>query len=95
MINPAEFSEEELTSTLTRLHAYVEDEKQLRIDIKGHFDANNKSKKPYLDMKELRQFLTKFFAEYRIRAPLTDEFIDATFREIDMNHDNKIQPEEL
>ncbi len=46
-------------------------------------------------MKELRQFLTKFFAEYRIRAPLTDEFIDATFREIDMNHDNKIQPEEL
>ena len=39
--------------------------------------------------------MTQFFAEYRIRAPLTDEFIDATFREIDANHDNKIQLEEL
>ena len=48
-----------------------------------------------LDRKELRQFLSSFFSTYRIRAPLTDEFIDATFREIDQNHDNLIQPEEL
>ena len=26
---------------------------------------------------------------------MTDEYIDATFREIDTNHDNKIQPDEL
>ena len=95
MINPSEFQEEELTSTLTKLHAYIADESQLRKDIQSHFEANTKQKKAYLDLKELRQFLTQFFAEYRIRAPLTDEFIDATFREIDANHDNKIQLEEL
>ena len=27
--------------------------------------------------------------------PLTNEYVDATFREIDVNKDNKIQPEEL
>ena len=27
--------------------------------------------------------------------PLTDEYVDATFREIDSNRDNKIQPNEL
>ena len=27
--------------------------------------------------------------------PLTDEFVHATFNQIDKNHDNKIQPEEL
>ena len=48
-----------------------------------------------LDRKELRQFLSTFFTTYRIRAPLTDEFIDATFREIDTNHDNSIEPNEL
>ena len=58
MINPAEFQEEELTSTLTKLHAYKADESQLRKDIQRHFEANKKQKQPYLDLKELRQFLT-------------------------------------
>jgi len=48
-----------------------------------------------LDQKELRHFLESFFTTYHIRAPLTDEYVDATFREIDVNKDNKIQPEEL
>ena len=39
--------------------------------------------------------MTSFFTTYHIHAPLTDEYVDATFREIDTNRDNKIQPEEL
>ena len=39
--------------------------------------------------------MTEFFKSYKIHAPLTDEYVDAVFREIDANHDNKIQPEEL
>ena len=39
--------------------------------------------------------MTNFFQTYHIRAPITDEYVDATFREIDANKDNKIQPEEL
>ena len=27
--------------------------------------------------------------------PITDEYVDAVFRSIDSNHDNKLQPEEL
>ena len=27
--------------------------------------------------------------------PVTDEYVDALFRTIDTNHDNKIQPDEL
>ena len=27
--------------------------------------------------------------------PITDEYVDAVFRSIDTNHDNKVQPEEL
>ena len=27
--------------------------------------------------------------------PVTDEYVDAVFRSIDSNHDNKIQPDEL
>ena len=48
-----------------------------------------------MDRRELRQFLSDFFGSYHIRVPITDEYVDALFRTIDKNHDNKIQPEEL
>jgi len=48
-----------------------------------------------LDRRELRQFLGNFFGSYHIRVPITDEYVDAVFRSIDTNHDNKVQPDEL
>lgn len=39
--------------------------------------------------------MVQFFGQYHIRAPVTDEYVDAVFREIDANRDNKIQLEEL
>jgi len=32
---------------------------------------------------------------YKIHFPVTDEYVDAVFREIDKDRDNKIQPKEL
>jgi hypothetical protein len=32
---------------------------------------------------------------YKIHFPVTDEFVDGVFRQIDADHDNKIQPAEL
>jgi len=39
--------------------------------------------------------LTNFFTQYKIHFPVTDEYVDAVFREIDLNRDNKIQQNEL
>ena len=36
-----------------------------------------------------------FFTHYHIHLPVTSEFVDATFREIDANHDGKINFEEM
>ena len=58
----------------------------------SEYDDDNNA---FLDRRELRQFLNNFFGGYHIRVPITDEYVDAVFRSIDSNHDNKIQPEEL
>ena len=46
-------------------------------------------------LQPMIDFLNAFFASYKIKFPITDEYVDAVFREIDLNHDNKIQPIEL
>ena len=39
--------------------------------------------------------MKQFFTIYKIHFPITDEYVDAVFIEIDANRDNKIQPNEL
>lgn len=60
-----------------------------------YFSEYDKDNNDGLDRRELRQFLTSFFGQYHIRLPITDEYVDAVFRQIDMNHDNIIQIDEL
>jgi hypothetical protein len=36
-----------------------------------------------------------FFEEFEIKLPITDEFVDATFRELDKDKNNAIEEEEL
>ena len=36
-----------------------------------------------------------FFEEFEIKLPITDEFVDATFRELDQDKNNAIEEEEL
>jgi len=56
------------------------------------FDSD---KNGHLDRKELRQFMAKFFEKFGINLPLTDEYVDATFRELDADHSNTIEKEEI
>ena len=95
MINPADFKDGELNIALSQLYSFNEEEQLLKEQLNNYFLEFDDDKNGYLDRKELRLFLNNFFGTYHIRAPLTDEFVDATFRQIDKNHDNKIQPEEL
>jgi Ca2+-binding EF-hand superfamily protein len=59
------------------------------------FDKYDSDKNGHLDRKELRQFMTEFFEKFGINLPLTDEYVDATFREIDADHSNTIEREEI
>ena len=95
MINHADFNAGELDTCLTKLQEFDNDDALLTEQLQKYFSEFDGDSNDWLDRKELRQFLTEFFTTYHIHAPLTDEYVDATFREIDANRDNKIQPEEL
>ena len=95
MINPSEFKEGELDTILTQLRDYHSNPDHLNEMIHKYFDQFDEDKNGFLDRKELRHFLVQFFKNYHLHIPLTDDFVDSAFIHIDVNHDNKIQPEEL
>jgi Ca2+-binding EF-hand superfamily protein len=95
MINPKDFTEEELTKAVTQLQSFADDNSALHSAISAYFAEFDEDKNGFLDRKELRHFLTVFFQKWHVHLPLTDEFVDAVFRMIDENHDNKLQPQEL
>lgn len=67
----------------------------MKQEVDRYFESFDKDNNGWLDRKELRDFLHQFFTQYKIHFPVTDEYVDAVFREIDLNRDNKIQPNEL
>mmetsp|Transcript_9990 Transcript_9990/g.13575 ORF Transcript_9990/g.13575 Transcript_9990/m.13575 type:complete len:111 (-) Transcript_9990:343-675(-) len=95
MINPNDFKEGELEAINNQLIKFQESPEELTESIQKYFTEFDEDKNGFLDQKELRHFLTLFFQQFHIHAPITDEYVDAMFRQIDTNHDNKIQPEEL
>ena len=95
MIDPTEFAPGELDKALGQLVEFDQDDAKLTETLKQYFAEFDSDSNDHLDRKELRLFLESFFKTYHIHVPLTDEYVDATFREIDANRDNKIQPEEL
>lgn len=95
MINPADFGEGEFEQAFNQLKTFNEDEAVLTQEVMKYFSEFDNDNNAFLDRGELRRFLNNFFGSYHIRVPITDEYVDAVFRSIDTNHDNKIQPEEL
>ena len=95
MINPTEFAPGELDKALAQLVEFSQDDAKLTQTLQKYFEEFDSDSNDHLDRKELRLFLESFFKTYHIHVPLTDEYVDATFREIDKNRDNKIQPDEL
>ena len=95
MIDPTEFAAGELDKALAQLVEFSQDDAKLTGTLQKYFEEFDSDSNDHLDRKELRLFLESFFKTYHIHVPLTDEYVDATFREIDKNRDNKIQPNEL
>lgn len=95
MINPADFSQGELETDLVKLQGFQTDPAQLTEEVQKYFNEYDTDGNAWLDRGELRKFLTSFFTTYHIRFPVTDEYVDAVFRQIDTNHDNKIQQDEM
>ena len=95
MIKPEEFTKEELEAIIKKLTDFRDVHDHLNEQVQKYFQEFDKDLNGSLDRKELRAFLNDFFASYKIHFPITDEYVDAVFREIDLNKDNKIQPNEL
>ena len=95
MINPKEFKEGELQAVLEKLKDYNSNPDHLKEMLSKYFEEFDEDHNGSLDRKELRHFLIKFFATYHLHVPLTDDFVDYVFRQIDVSHDNKIQFDEL
>ena len=94
-IKPDEFTKEELQGVLQQLNDFKTAQQQLKEQVEKYFKEFDKDGNGFLDRRELRHFLNAFFTQYKIHFPITDEYVDAIFREIDENRDNKIQPNEL
>ncbi|CDW82598.1 calmodulin [Stylonychia lemnae] len=95
MIKAEEFTAEELQAIIQQLGDFKDQQTHLQEQVGSYFQNFDKDSNGFLDRKELREFLTNFFTQYKIHFPVTDEYVDAVFREIDLNRDNKIQPNEL
>ena len=94
-IKSEEFTKEELTGVVNQLNDFKQAPEHLKEQVQKYFVEFDKDGNGFLDRRELRHFLNAFFTQYKIGFPLTDEYVDAIFREIDSNRDNKIQPNEL
>ena len=89
-IDHSDFAPGELDKTLSQLIEFDQDDTKLTQVLQKYFTEFDSDSNEHLDRKELRLFLDNFFKTYHIVVPLTNEYVDATFREIDANRDNKI-----
>ena len=94
-IRADEFTKEEFDTILQQLKDFRDVQDHLKEQVNKYFKEFDTDSDGCLDRKNLRKFLNAFFTQYKIHFPLTDEYVDAVFREIDANKDNKIQAEEL
>ena len=95
MINPKEFQEGQLQRIVHKLLTFKEHPEQMKKQIADYFEEFDEDMSGGLDVRELRNFLISFFKQYKIRVPLTREFIDTTFMDIDKDGDGFVDLQEL
>ena len=89
-IKAEEFTKEELQAVIQHLTDFKDVSDHLKEQVQKYFSEFDTDTNGFLDRRELRHFLNEFFKTYKIHFPVTDEYVDALFREIDTNKDNKI-----
>ena len=52
----------------------------LNQEVTKYFLQFDKDSSGFLDRKEMKEFLTQFFKQYKIHFPITIEYVDAVFR---------------
>ncbi len=95
MLRKEDFSKEEIEGLITTLKDFQANPNHLQEQVEKYFQTYDTDTNGVLDKKELRKFLQDFFSEYKIHFPVTDDYVDAVFREIDLNKNNKIETNEL
>lgn len=95
MINPKEFHEGALLRTVYKLQSYKDHPDRMNEQLADYFNEFDKDKSGTLDKEELRHFLIAFFKQYKIRIPISAEFIENTFHEIDDDDNGTIEIHEL
>ena len=92
-VNSADFSKEDLENTVNTLKNLQGG--NLKEQVTKYFEEFDTDKNGHLDRAEWPEFLKKFFATYKIETPLTEEYVERAFNDIDLNKDNLVQPDEL
>ena len=94
-MNPAHLSEAQRAKVTEKLVHFKNTEGALVGAVHEYFSKYDSDGNGHIARKELRNFLIAFFEEFEIKLPITDEFVDATFRELDQDRNNAIEEEEL
>ena len=94
MIKFAELKDEEIKKIVATAEL-AKEEVGLNKLVAEIFEEFDKDKNGFLDRKEIRSFFNKIFKEWKLIFPMTDEFLDDLFRDIDKDHNNKISPDEM
>ena len=95
MLRKEDFAKEELVELIQTLSDFKDVPNHLEEQVQKYFATYDTDANGVLDKKELRKFLQDFFKTYKIHFPVTDDYVDAVFREIDANKNNKIETDEL
>ena len=95
MINSKSFREGQLLRTITKLQALNDNQDQLQEQVERYFKEFDKDQNGYLDRQELAEFLVQLFKRTKLTIPLSEEFIDTVFEDIDRNNDGRIVITEL
>ena len=94
MIKFAELKDEDIKKIIATAELAKEEDGMNKL-VAEIFEEFDKDKNGFLDRKEIRNFFTKIFKEWKLIFPMTDEFLDDLFRDIDKDHNNKISPDEM
>ena len=95
MINSKDFTEGQLLRVTMKLQAYIDQPERLQTQVEDYFKEYDVDKSGNLDRRELKSFLIDFFKLYKIRLPITEEFVDTQFDKIDADGDGFVNMDEL
>ena len=95
MINFKDFTEGQMLRNTLKLQAYIDHPERLFTQVEAYFEEFDADKSGNLDRRELKNFLIEFFKLYKIRIPITEEFVDTQFDSIDADGDGFVDMGEL